>query len=218
MHGLCKLERVLSQVSCVLSQVFQVSSLAGGCCYKAQLKALECNPHHSLIKGVKLCISIAQPRGVPPLNPCLQTLAWITTLSVCCLSLLASTHLLLDLSCLRNRVVCNHLVVSISLDTANGVHVNSMAAADDFDPIQQRMSPSMQVYTHILQKGFQAGSIVGTCAVVPATVAYTALYRKAGVDLLQLVRRAGVSSVTGVTLTGTEGSLECLTALHDSPR
>jgi hypothetical protein len=78
-----------------------------------------------------------------------------------------------------------------------------MAAAtsqDEFDPTQQAMSPTLQVFTHIMQKGFQAGSVVGSCAVVPATVAYRAPYRKAGVDQLQLLRRAGVSSAVGVVL------------------
>jgi hypothetical protein len=72
---------------------------------------------------------------------------------------------------------------------------------DEFDPTKQAMSPTFQVFSHIVQKGFQAGNIVGSFTVLPATVAYRALYRKTGVDQLQLLRRAGVSCAAGVVLT-----------------
>jgi hypothetical protein len=70
----------------------------------------------------------------------------------------------------------------------------------DFDPTQQALSPAAQVFSHILQKGIQAGSIIGICAVVPLTAAY-ALYRKTPVDKLQLLRKIGVSCNTGTALT-----------------
>lgn len=74
--------------------------------------------------------------------------------------------------------------------------------AADFDPTQQVISPTMQVFTHIVDKGYQAGSVIGACVVVPVTAAYASLYRKQAIDQLQLLRRVGVSCATGVVLTG----------------
>jgi hypothetical protein len=81
----------------------------------------------------------------------------------------------------------------------------------DFDPTQQALSPAAQVFSHILQKGIQAGSVIGTCVVVPLTAAYATLYRKTPVDKLQLLRKVGVSSGAGMALTGTK-------VLSDTPR
>lgn len=73
----------------------------------------------------------------------------------------------------------------------------------EYDPSKQSLSPSMQVYLHVLQKGFQAGSSAGAAVVIPATAAYARLYKKAApVSGIRLIRTAGVSCLTGLGLTG----------------
>lgn len=66
----------------------------------------------------------------------------------------------------------------------------------------QTMSPTAQVFSHVLKKGFEAGGLIGTFTVIPVSAAYTSWYRKSSVDMLQLVRSAGISCVYGVGLSG----------------
>lgn len=44
--------------------------------------------------------------------------------------------------------------------SANGVD-------DDFDPAQPERNTHLRMWTHIVQKGWQVGSVIGTSAVLP---------------------------------------------------
>lgn len=60
----------------------------------------------------------------------------------------------------------------------------------------------LKLWGHVLQKGFEAGSLAAGLAVVPASAAYTTLYKKDKLDVLQLAQNAAISCVAGVGLSG----------------
>jgi hypothetical protein len=56
---------------------------------------------------------------------------------------------------------------------------------------------------HVLQKGFEAGGIIGGLLVAPGTVAYQTLYKKQqSVDILEVAQNAAISCAAGVGLSG----------------
>lgn len=67
-------------------------------------------------------------------------------------------------------------------------------AEDNFDPSQ---SAALRLYSHILQKGFQAGSIIGVGIVAPILA-----YRQGSLDLALLTRAAGRGALWGTAATG----------------
>lgn len=70
----------------------------------------------------------------------------------------------------------------------------------EFNP-QQGCPASFKLFGHVLQKGFEAGGLIGGFAVVPGTVAYQK-YREKPVDVLQLAQNAAYSCIAGVGLSG----------------
>ncbi|GFR51058.1 hypothetical protein Agub_g13380 [Astrephomene gubernaculifera] len=67
-------------------------------------------------------------------------------------------------------------------------------------------SPAAYVMWHIVKKGFQAGSVIGVAAVLPAMV----LWKKVR-DPTALMRALGTSAVTGAAATGALGALKFTT-------
>ncbi|PNH11996.1 hypothetical protein TSOC_001126 [Tetrabaena socialis] len=78
----------------------------------------------------------------------------------------------------------------------------STPMADEYVP---PASPAAYVMWHILEKGFQAGSIIGVAAVVPTLF----LWRKVR-EPAALLRAMGYSSLVGVAATGTLGAVKFL--------
>jgi hypothetical protein len=74
-------------------------------------------------------------------------------------------------------------------------------AADSAD-YDAAKSPGLVLYKHILEKGFQLGSVLGVGAVVPSRAAYTALWRKQPVSPLLLAKTAGATTLGAFTLVG----------------
>eukprot|EP00877_Chromochloris_zofingiensis_P012775 jgi/Chrzof1/7751/Cz02g35130.t1 len=73
-------------------------------------------------------------------------------------------------------------------------------AEDNFDPSQ---SAALRLYSHILQKGFQAGSIIGVGIVAPILA-----YRQGSLDLALLTRAAGRGALWGTAATAVLGALK----------
>jgi hypothetical protein len=73
--------------------------------------------------------------------------------------------------------------------------------ADSFKP-GQGCPASFKLFGHVLQKGFEAGGLIGGFAVVPATAAYTTYVKKDKVDLLELAQNAAFATIAGVGLSG----------------
>ena len=71
--------------------------------------------------------------------------------------------------------------------------------SEDFDATQ---SPGLNLYKHILEKGFQLGSILGVGVVAPARAAYTALWLKQPVAPLSLTRTAGATTLGAFVVVG----------------
>jgi hypothetical protein len=74
--------------------------------------------------------------------------------------------------------------------------------AADSEEYDATKSPGLVLYKHILQKGFQLGSVLGVGVVVPARAAYMALWQKQPVATLLLARTAGATTMGAVTLVG----------------
>jgi len=70
----------------------------------------------------------------------------------------------------------------------------------EFNP-QQGCPASFKLFGHVLQKGFEAGGLIGGFAVVPSTLAYQK-YKERPVDVLQLAQNAAYSCIAGVGLSG----------------
>lgn len=80
---------------------------------------------------------------------------------------------------------------------------------DEFDPVHARLSPTSQVAVHIAQKGYQAGSIVGVLGVLPVSV-IRAWRNNRSISAADLLRRVGISSLSGVAATGGRAyALQC---------
>ena len=69
---------------------------------------------------------------------------------------------------------------------------------DDFDP----KGKGYLLGTHILEKGFQAGSLIGVLVVGPLA-AYRAARRGEGDVVRRAVKACGTSAVVGTVLAGT---------------
>jgi hypothetical protein len=79
----------------------------------------------------------------------------------------------------------------------------------EFNP-QQGCPASFKLFGHVLQKGFEAGGLIGGFAVVPATAAYTTYVKKGKVDPLELAQNAAFSCLAGVGLSALMGSIKIL--------
>lgn len=69
---------------------------------------------------------------------------------------------------------------------------------------------SVKLFGHVLQKGFEAGGLIGGFAVVPATAAYTTYIKKEKVDVLELAQNAAFATIAGVGLSGEKRRLSWL--------
>ncbi|WIA30233.1 hypothetical protein OEZ86_000324 [Tetradesmus obliquus] len=76
--------------------------------------------------------------------------------------------------------------------------------SEDFDATQ---SPGLHLYKHILEKGFQLGSILGVGVVAPARAAYTALWLKQPVEPLSLTRTAGATTLGAFVIVAIAGAV-----------
>jgi hypothetical protein len=97
---------------------------------------------------------------------------------------------------------CNPISTFLYQAKRGPVEMTAPDSKNDFDPVHSRLSPTAQVASHILQKGYQAGSVVGSLVVLPASVALAWLYYKKPVSPSDLIRRVGISCVAGVAATG----------------
>lgn len=71
----------------------------------------------------------------------------------------------------------------------------------DFNP-QHGCPASLKLFGHVIQKGFEAGGLIGGALVVPGTAAYTTYVKKQKVDVLELAQNAAFSCLAGVGLSG----------------
>jgi hypothetical protein len=71
----------------------------------------------------------------------------------------------------------------------------------EFNP-QDGCPASFKLFGHVLQKGFEAGGLIGGFVVAPATAAYTTYVRKEQVNVLELAQNAAFSCLAGVGLSG----------------
>lgn len=71
----------------------------------------------------------------------------------------------------------------------------------DFKP-QAGCPASFKLFGHVIQKGFEAGGLIGGVAVVPATALYSTYVKKEKVDVLELAQNAAFSCLAGVGLSG----------------
>jgi hypothetical protein len=69
---------------------------------------------------------------------------------------------------------------------------------------------SFKLFAHVLQKGFEAGGLIGGGLVVPATAAYTTYVKKEKVDVLELAQNAAFTCLAGVGLSALMGSIKIL--------
>lgn len=83
--------------------------------------------------------------------------------------------------------------------------VKMATSSEEYDASK---SPGLDLYKHILQKGFQLGSVLGVGAVAPTRAGYTAVWLKQPADPFLLAKTAGVTTVGAFTLVGE--SSECL--------
>lgn len=84
---------------------------------------------------------------------------------------------------------------------SNNYHTALWASMSDFNA-NQGCPASFKLFGHVLQKGFEAGGLIGGFAVVPATAAYTTYVKKEKVDVLELAQNAAFSCLAGVGLSG----------------
>lgn len=77
--------------------------------------------------------------------------------------------------------------------------------ASDWRP-GQGCPASFKLLGHVLQKGFEAGGLIGGFAVVPATAAYTTYIKKEKMDVLELAKNAAFATIAGVGLSGERGA------------
>lgn len=171
--------------------------------------------------GLICCIDIWDPRASEMLESCSclgrmmnQTVErrFVPTFIVYKGTCMAS---MIVISCRRcdrrfQEVLDDPLQSQVNLNVANSFFrqhavLSEMTASDsnhEYNPVHSRLSPTAQVASHILQKGYQAGSIVGSFAVLPASVALAWLYYKKPVSPSDLVRRVGISCAAGVGAIG----------------
>eukprot|EP00882_Tetradesmus_deserticola_P005804 GHRQ01006111.1.p1 GENE.GHRQ01006111.1~~GHRQ01006111.1.p1 ORF type:complete len:160 (+),score=40.05 GHRQ01006111.1:417-896(+) len=79
--------------------------------------------------------------------------------------------------------------------------------SSDSEEYDTTRSPGFDLYVHILQKGFQLGSVLGVGAVAPARAAYTSLWLKQPVDPSLLARTAGATTLGAFTLVAVAGAV-----------
>jgi hypothetical protein len=72
-------------------------------------------------------------------------------------------------------------------------------ASRDYDATK---SPGLDLYTHILHKGFQLGSVLGVGVIAPARAAYTAVWLKQPVAPPLLIKTAGTTTLSAFVLVG----------------
>ena len=97
------------------------------------------------------------------------------------------------------------------------------AKDEDYDPSKV---PALKLWGHIMQKGWQAGSVVGSLGVGPGMGAYATFVKKGQFDVLQLTEGAAYGVLGGLALTGTLNALalhlfsrphSCVRCLHCIP-
>jgi len=81
------------------------------------------------------------------------------------------------------------------------------AKDEDYDPSKV---PALKLWGHIMQKGWQAGSVVGSLGVGPGMGAYATFVKKGQFDVLQLTEGAAYGVLGGLALTGVVGALKIL--------
>ena len=92
------------------------------------------------------------------------------------------------------------VILNASARIAVIVRVMSSATPGDFDPSQ---NASVKLMTHILEKGLQAGSVIGTGVVLPLTA-----YRARGSEAPLVPKLLKRVSKTVVVTTGVVGAFE----------
>lgn len=72
----------------------------------------------------------------------------------------------------------------------------------DFDP-NKGCPAAAKLMGHVIQKGFEAGGIIGGLLVAPGTAAYQKYHKgEQQLDLLQIAQNAAISCAAGVGLSG----------------